>query len=489
MPEWPGFCDGGSYLLETQNAGSASSINCFPETIQKGIRAGRQRQRGIPGLPLFKAVASAPLRSLWSNATALFAVAGGKLWQIFAVATPNLLVGTLGNGTNPAIIDSNGFQLAIASAGVAYLAPGGLPPGAGVIPIVDTTGAPVNAATLAFMDQYFIAGIIDSNIVQISNLAPAGNIWDPGDVAIKEAYSDKIQRVWVDQPGGELLWIFGTDTTEVWTDTGGLFPFQRIQSMVFPIGCDSAWSVAGVVGNRFWLWRGVIYWASGYQPQRVSDYGVEEAIKTYSLYDQQNAEAFAWVDGGHIFYAISFPQAGKTWVYDLSEKSWHQRQYFTNGEWSRYRPRVYAKAFGLHLVGDYETGNIYSMDPKVYTDALGVPLRRQRTAPYLTDGMKNDRYNRLTVDMDTGVGITGAPGAPGQNPQVVMRYSHNRGKTWSYERSVTAGPIGRDDTRVIYDQLGSSYIGPTIELTFSDPCPLSINTAYVDISPSTWPRQ
>ncbi len=103
--------------------------------------------------------------------------------------------------------------------------------------------------------------------------------------------------------------------------------------------------------------------------------------------------------------------------------------------------------------------------------------------------MKNDRYNRLTVDMDTGVGITGAPGAPGQNPQVVMRYSHNRGKTWSYERSVTAGPIGRDDTRVIYDQLGSSYIGPTIELTFSDPCPLSINTAYVDISPSTWPRQ
>lgn len=487
--EWPEFCQGGSYLLETVNAGSARSLNVFPETIQRGIRAGKQRQRGIPGLSLFKTVASAPLRCLWSNATSCFAIAGGKLWQIFDDATPNLLIGSLDNGTNPAIIDSNGFQLAIASAGVAYIAPGGLPPGAGVIPILDTSGAPVNAATLAFMDQYFIAGIRDSKLVQISNLAPAGGVWDPGDVAIKEAYSDQIQRVWVDQPGGELLWIFGTDTTEVWTDTGGLFPFQRIQSMVFPIGCDSAWSVAGVVGNRFWLWRGVIYWASGYQPQRVSDYGVEEAIKTYSLYDQQNAEAFSWVDGGHIFYAISFPQASKTWVFDLAEKSWHERLYFTNGVWSRYRPRVYTKAFGMHLVGDYETGNIYSMDPTVYTDAGGVALRRQRVAPYLTDSMRNDRYNQLTLDMDTGVGITGAPGSLGQNPQVMMRYSLNRGKNWSSELTQSAGPIGDNFRRVIWSQLGSSYIGPTVEITFTDPCPLSINTAYIDISPSTAARQ
>ena len=484
--EWPGFTDGGSYLLETTNAGSVISRNCFPETIQKGIRAGKQRQRGIPGLSTFKTIASAPLRALWSNKTEAFAIGGGKMWQIFADATPNLLIGNVGNDAHPAIIQSNGFQLAIASANQAYIAPGG---GTGIFPIVDTSGAPVNAATLAFMDQYFIAGIVQSKQIMISNLAPAGGTWDPGDVAIKEAYSDNIQRVWVDEPGGELLWLFGDETTEIWTDTGGLFPFQRIQSMVFPIGCDSAWSVAGVVGNRFWLWRGVIYWASGYQPQRVSDYGVEEAIKTYSLYDQQNAEAFAWIDGGHIFYAISFPQAGKTWVYDLSEQSWHERLYFNNGVWGRYRPRVYTKAFGMHLVGDYETGVIYSMDPTVYTDALGVPLRRQRVVPYITDGMRNDRYNELTLDMDTGIGITGAPGAPGQNPQVMMRYSHDRGKTWSYQRTMPAGAIGDDLRRVIFEQLGSSYIGPTVEITFTDPCPLSINTAYIDIGQSTKPRR
>ena len=493
----PGFC-GPSYRLVTPNAECDRQINLYSEVIEQGPRQGQLRMRNIPGPRLYSTIpGGGPIRGMFANEFACWVVSAGGLWQIFQNTThgvpnipPPLYVGPLANGTNPAIIVSNSFQLAIASAGQAFINPG---PGI-VIPIIDSEGQPVNAATMAFMDQYFIAGIQNTNLVRISNLAPNGGFWDPGDVAEKESYSDNIIRVWVDQPGGEYLWLFGSDTIEVWTDTGGLFPFQRIQSMVFSIGCDSAWSVAGVAGMRFWTWRGRVYMASGFQPQRISDYGVEQAISTYSRDDQLNSEGFAWVDGGHTFYAVSYPTAGRTWVYDASLNMWHERLYYSNGEWGRYRPRVLANAFGENLVGDYANGNIYALDPTVYTDAMGAPLRRTRICPYITDQEKNRRYNRFTVDVDTGVGLS-VPGPPpgvspvnfsgSWDPQLQFRYSWNRGKNWSNYQQQSMGRIGQNDTRVFFPQCGSSYVGMTFETTVTDPVPTNFNAAYVDISPGT----
>lgn len=392
-------------------------------------------------------------------------------------------------GTNPAIITSNGFQLGIASAGTAYIAPGGGNP---VIPIVDINGDPVNAATIAFQDGYFIAGIRNSKQVQISKLAPNGGTWDPGDTAIKEGYSDNIVRVWVDQPGGTYLWLFGNDTYEVWADTGALFPFQRVQSIVRSIGCDSAWSVAGVAGWRFWLWRTSIYAAKGFEADIISDNAVEHAISTYSTSDQNNAEAFAYFDQGRIFYVISFPSSGATWVYDMMEKAWHERQYFVNGVYGRYRPRVSASIWGRHFVGDFQNSRIYELDETVYVDAdIGAGaavLKRERIAPYLTDQEKNVRYNRLTLDIDTGVGLPVAPGQPGYDPTVIMKYSTNRGKNWSNQRSQKLGKSGETLERVFWTQLGSARIGFTADVWVTDPVPFNINAAYIDTSPGTWPR-
>lgn len=483
--EWPSFC-APAYRLESPNVSPDDAWNVFVETIEKGARAGKIRLRNIPGLSLFKTLATKPLRALWSNADSMYAIGGNTLWQIFNNATPNLAIGILNNGVNPATMTSNGTSLGIASNNKAFLALGA---GVGVIPITDIFGAPINASTLAFLGQYFIAAIIGTKEIMISNLAPDGGTWDPGNVAFKEAYSDNIVRAWVDDPGGQYLWLFGNDTTEIWTQTADLFPFQRIQGGVLSIGCDSAWSVAGVAGNRFWLWHNTIWWASGFSPQRVSDYAVEQQIRTYGEYDQNNAEAFSWIDGGHIFYAISFPVAQKTWVFDLKEKAWHKRAYFSNGQYGRYRPRVYTRAFNKHLVGDYETGDIYEMTPDVFTDAHGVPLRRQRISSYITDDERMLRYNKLTIDADTGIGLPVAPGQPGFDPQLIMRYSLNRGKNWSNERNASLGKLGQTDTRVIFSQMSSGYLGMALDIVETDPVPTSWNGAYIETSQSNRPRR
>lgn len=493
---------GASYRITSPSFVYADrTINLYSETVEQGPRAGQRRLTKIPGLKFYQLLPQGPIRALWAGDNRLFCVAGPTLWELFQPGsgpggtTPIPAErGYVGNGTNPAIIVSNGFQLAIASAGALYIDPGGAPNS--VFPVYDSiAGQPINAATVAFQDQYFIAGIANTKNVQISNLAPDGAIWDPGDTAIKEGYSDNISRVWVDQPGGEYLWLFGNDTTEVWMDTGGLFPFSRVQSMVFPIGCDSAWSVAGVTGWRFWLWHGQVWGAVGFQPQRVSDYGVEEAIRTYSYADQTNAEGFCYIEGGHLFYVLSFPYSGATWVFDSTTKEWHERLFYYNGVYSRYRPRVYAKAWGQHIVGDYGLPVVYVMDPQTFVDAVdpttpagsistapGLPLRWSRICPYITDDMKNLRYNRLTVDMETGLGDGTV------NPKVGMVYSPNRGKIWSNEIQQPLGAVGQDDTRVIFHQLGSSRIGMTVDLHGSDAVPISIQNAYMDVSQSTWPR-
>ncbi len=150
---------------------------------------------------------------------------------------------------------------------------------------------------------------------------------------------------------------------------------------------------------------------------------------------------------------------------------------------------MYTRAFNKHLVGDYETGDIYELDPGTLTDAHGVPLVRDRITSYITDDMRNVRYNKLTIDMDTGIGLPVAPGVPGFDPQVLMRYSNNRGKNWSNERNLSAGRLGRTETRVIFPQLGSSYIGMAFWIRMTEPVPTSYNGAYIEMSPNNRPKR
>lgn len=483
--EWAGFC-GAAYRLPSPNVACDQSINLQLAPLEQGPRAGQLRMKNIPGLKDYKAVGTGPIRGMWSNELDLFVASGSQLWQVYKDATPNKLEGNIGTDAHPVFINSNGFQLAISSAGSLYIAPGGVDP---VIPVVDTAGVPVNALSVAFQDQYFIAAIIDSKELLVSNLAPAGGTWDPGNAAIKEAYSDNIARVWVDQPGGEYVVIFGRETLEYWSDTAGPFPFSRIQGQVYSIGCDSTWSVAGSNGQRFWYWRGVVWGATGFPPVRISDYGIESAIATYSSYDKNNCEGMCWIDAGHTFYSLSFPEAGITWVYDSSIKAWHRRAFFSNGVYSRYKPRVYANFDNKILCGQYDGNMIYEMDHKTYTDAGGTLLRRERVAPWLTNEENNARVNRFTLDMDTGIGLDVAPDQPGYDPQVIMKYSKDRGKTWSNERQQSAGKIGETQKRVFWKQMGAARIGLTASVVMTDPVPWNINGAYLQIGAGTFPAK
>ncbi len=480
MPEFEEFLSP-AYRLDTPNAACSVMLNCYLEILEKGPRRGKFRLVGVPGMNKFGlTLPDSPLRGMLEidGGNRLFVVAGSTVFEVFRDGTYTALAGSVALNQHPVTMVTNGFQLAIASGGQLYIVEGVAGSTVGTVnPAQYTDGTPVLADTVTFQDDYFIIDVPNSKQVASSNLAPDGAIWDAGDVAIKEGYPDNVARVFADN---EQLWIFGFDSTEVWQNIGQQgFPYQRIQGAVFPIGVTSPYSVAGVRGFRFWLYQRVVYSAYGLDPVRVSDAGVEAAMAKYG--DISDAEGWCYALGQHIFFVLNFPSVKRTWVYDESNKTWHERGLWRNGRQELYHGRCYAHAFSIDIVGDPETGEMYQLDPFTYTDTYGLPLRRQRTADYITVEEKNRRHNQLTLDMDTGVGLDVSADAAGFAPLVIMRYSDNRAKNWSSDLEAELGEVGETYVRVVYNQLGSARIGRTYDIWVTDPVPFSVNGAYLKI--------
>lgn len=187
-------------------------------------------------------------------------------------------------------------------------------------------------------------------------------------------------------------------------------------------------------------------------PQRISTHVIEQKISSYAA--PENATAFGYEWNGHFFYVLNFTEA--TWVYDLSTGVWHERAYTNSGTLERHRAEAHAYDSGndSHVVGDYESGEIYKFDDSTYDDD-GDVITRLRTCPHISSTLEQIVCDKLQLDMETGVGLVSGQGS---DPQVMLDWSDDGGHTWSDEAWTSAGGqaggIGEYSTRVIWRRLG-----------------------------------
>lgn len=153
------------------------------------------------------------------------------------------------------------------------------------------------------------------------------------------------------------------------------------------------------------------------------------------------------------------------------------------GTYGPHRSWNHSYAFGRHLVGDWGAGTLYQMSMANLSDN-GTPIRRLRRSPPVSNEMQRIYHAELTVDFDTGLGpqppLLDGAGNP-RPPQAQLRFSDNRGKTWSNGKIAGCGLAGQYQTRVIYRRLGQSRYR-VYELVVSDPIPWAIVDAYLRIS-------
>jgi hypothetical protein len=473
---------GSAYVARSVNAADNRMINLFPEVVPEGGKEPAFLQRA-PGLNFLQTIGTGPIRGLWAhqtNGSDFYVVSGNQFYKLTGpTATPTLL-GTV-SGTGPVSIADNGTQLFIATNPDGY-----------IYNEVTNTFGPITdpdfpgAVTVAYLDGYFVFNEPNSQKIWVTQLLDGTSI-DPLDFASAEGSPDGVVAVLADH---RELWVFGTDTAEVWYNAGLLdFPLTRIQGAFNELGCAAPYSVAKMDNQIYWLGKdargqGMVYRAAGYVGQRISTHAIEWQIQEYS--DLTDAVGYTYQQDGHSFYVLNFPSANTTWVFDVATGAWHERASFQAGQFNRHRADNMCNFGGTIIVGDYQNGNIYSFDLTVYADN-GQPqkwLRSWRALPTGANNLTRTIQHSMQLDCETGVGLNGYSfldvfnlqtengnnivtenGDPiitdfiavqGVNPQVMLRWSDDGGHTWSNEHWKSMGGIGQFGTRTIWRRLGAT---------------------------------
>ena len=437
---------GSAYVARSVNAADNRMVNLFPEIVPEAGKEPAYLQRA-PGLRLLTTVGTGPIRGISSFNGNLYVVSGEQLIKLDAAYTATVL-GTVSGATEPVSMANNGIQLFVACNGPSYVYNSDTL-AFGQITDPDFPGA----LTVSFLDGYFVFIEPNSQRVWVTALNDPTSI-DPLDFASAEGDPDGLISSIVNQ--GQV-WLFGTNSVEVWYDSGNVdFPLQRIQGAFNEIGCAATFSVAKLDNGLFWLGQdargtGMVYRANGYTGVRISTHAVEWQIQQYDTIS--DAVAYTYQQDGHSFYVLNFPSANTTWVYDVATQAWHERAGWVNGAFTRHRANCQTFFSNNVTVGDYQNGNIYAFDLDVYADHDRVQkwLRSWRALPTGENNFKRTTQHSLQLDCESGVGLeTGQ----GDDPQVMLRWSDDGGHTWSREHWSGMGRIGQYYRRVFWRRLG-----------------------------------
>jgi len=466
---------GQSYVARSVNAADSRMVNLFPETIPgEGQTSGFLNR--APGLRLLLTVGTGPIRGLWSYGGYAYAVSGTQVYKITTAWTATL-IGSV-SGTGPVSIADNGRQMFIACNGPSYIYDN-VTNAFAQITDIDFPGA----VTVNYIDGYFQFNEPNSQRIWVSEILDGTQI-DPLSFASAEGSPDGVVSTMVDH---REVWIFGTNSVEVWYDSGAAdFPLTRIQGAFNELGCAATFSVAKLDNALFWLGadargRGIVYRANGYSGVRISTHAVEWQIQNYG--NISDAIAYTYQRDGHSFYVLTFPSEGKTWVYDVATQAWHERAGWSDGEFVRHRSNCQVEFNSQNVVGDYQNGNIYAFDLDVYADngAIQKWLRSWRALPPNQNNLHRTAHHSLQLISESGDGLNLGQGS---DPQVMLRWSDDGGHTWSNEHWRSMGKIGETGYRTIWRRLGMTLKlrDRVYEVSGTDPIKIAIVGAELNVS-------
>lgn len=274
------------------------------------------------------------------------------------------------------------------------------------------------------------------------------------------------------------VFLFGENTTEIWSNTGGSdFTFTRVPGAYIEFGCASSDSICQADGSLYWLSRSkqgecIILRSVNYDRERISTFALENELQKYSRVD--DAIAYVHQMAGHYWYVITFPTADKTWVFDSATGSWHELGSLDDqGEMHRHRSNCFTYWNGMHLVGDYQNGNLYELRLDTYTDN-GSPVRRIRSFPHLSDDGNRVMYQQFQAAMQVG-------DSPQTKPaELRLRWSDTKGASWSNSISTTLGHRGEYLKDCRFLRLGYAR-NRVFELSWDANCATALNGAYIQI--------
>lgn len=432
----------------------AKTVNCFSEKAD-GDKNQDFALMLIPGLDLFASIAPGqPVRGLhFMDSSVLYAVVGAFLYSIDQGGTATV-VGGIPDSGHVRMAD-NGTQLAICAGTTGYVLSAGV--------LAPPTDLPT-VSDVTYIDSYIVWTIANSDQCIFSAINDATS-YDLLDVFSAEGAPDGLLAILNDHL--QLL-LFGTRTTEIFYDSGDADnPFQRQGNAFIERGIFSRDSAVKIDnGVHFFGDDRIVYRLDGYSPTRISTHAIE-----YHLRNVTDAWAFTYTQEGHKFYCLCTDQG--TWCYDMATGAWHER--LSTGR-DNYRVGFSETAWGRPIMGDNETGLLYSPSLDSFTEN-GDYISMQIDLPTLTASRTRVTMYSFEVYCETGVGLNSGQGS---DPQMMLTYSDDGGRTWSNELWRSMGLIGEYKTRCIWRSLGQ-FRQRQMHLVITDPVRRLTMGYYADV--------
>lgn len=287
------------------------------------------------------------------------------------------------------------------------------------LPIDPATSNPIIPGYITYQDTYFITVNKESASWFLS--APSNGLvwnWGAGSIPVTTTIQTKPTNAVaaVRAPGrGNLLYVFGSNVTEMWNDVGAaLFPYQRNNSVSIDYGCLNANTIAAMDNMVVWLGVNersgpVIMMCSGADATRLSNDGID--FRLDALKNPELSYGFFFKQDGHLFYQITFadPRDNLTLVYDFVTQAFFT---LTDHNMNFHIAKRMAFFANNYYFVSAATGDIYktSSELTTYDDTLpnskvikNHEIPRVRVCPSITlPDSSRFIVNNLTFTIDQG---------------------------------------------------------------------------------------
>lgn len=467
----PGFV-GPTYNMDAVTFDAQRCVNMYPMASETGTSKSVSALRSAPGYDLFAEAGGGPIRGAKTAANGRgFVVSGFDLYELNTDGTATDR-GNLLTATSRVSMAENGDELMIVDGTYGYI----FNYGTNTLTQISDPDFPA-CNTVTFLDGYFIVPATGTNNFYISGILD-GTTWETLDFSNAAASPDNLVAAWADTGN---LWLFGTQSTEVFQNTGAAaFPFERIPGAIIQTGCAAAYTVQSFDNTIAWLGvdeqgRGVVWKANGYAAQRLSNQAIEGVIA--SVNDFTESYAYVYHEQGHVFYCLQIKGLDTTLVYDGATGLWHERTFVDNtiNEQQQHRGSCHMFFNQKNMIGDRASGKVYQQSLSFY-DHDGDEMHRIRISPHSADEKRNITFSSFELDMETGRGLSSGQGS---DPKIMMKYSNDGGRTYGNEMLASTGAIGKYKTRVRWSRCGSAR-DRVWYVRYTEPTFFQINEAYIN---------
>lgn len=248
--------------------------------------------------------------------------------------------------------------------------------------------------------------------------------WEPSNYLTAEMFPDSISAL--ARQNNQIV-VMGKTSIEFFFDAANpsASPFSRNDGTAIQMGCASPHCIYQQEQMMMYIAQSdsggrAVWQINGFQPKRISDEYIDRVLDAEG--DIEQVHGYGIRTMGHLFFVINLPNLGRTLVYDVDEKLWHE--WSTGSGVFQYNHMIDTQ-LGYSYLLHISNGKLFKFDPQSYYD-YDQPI----TLDIVTNKYDMDTINRKFLHNFRIVGDRY------QTNSVDVRWTDDDYQTWSNWKTI-----------------------------------------------------